>query len=236
MLQAFFHGLILALGLILPLGLQNIYLFNQGANQPSFKNALPSIITAIVCDATLIVCAVLGVTLVILAMPRLEIFILLIGFVFLLYMGFAAWVREPLQAFAGKQPLSARKQVLFTASVSLLNPHALLDSIGVIGTNSIRFLGMEKVAFMSACIMVSTLWFFGLTFAGHSLKKLDKQGGILAYLNKVSALLIWSVAAYIGWLCLQQIIKGLADGIISNSMCYGGWFIFFGNGFCDGKL
>ena len=214
MLHAFFNGLVLALGLILPLGLQNIYLFNQGANQPSLKHALPSVITAIICDTTLIVCAVLGVTLIIMEMPRLEILILLIGFVYLLYMGFVTWLSVPQQAFAGQQPLSARKQVLFTASVSLLNPHALLDLIGVIGTNSIRFAGMEKMAFMSACIMVSILWFFGLAIAGHSLKKIDKQGSILAKLNKVSAVLIWSVAVYIGWLCYQQITEGLANGII----------------------
>lgn len=214
MLHAFLNGLVLALGLILPLGLQNIYLFNQGANQPSLKHALPSIITAIICDATLISFAVLGVTLVLMAMPRLEAFILVIGFIFLLYMGFVTWVSEPHQAFAGKQPLSARKQILFTASVSLLNPHALLDSIGVIGTNSIRFFGMEKVAFMSACILVSTLWFFGLVIAGQSLKKIDKRGNILARLNKGSALLIWSVAVYIGWLSYQRIMEGIANGII----------------------
>lgn len=32
----------------------------------------------------------------------------------------------------------------FAASVSLLNPHAILDTIGVIGTNSIQYIGSEN--------------------------------------------------------------------------------------------
>ena len=49
MLQPLIHGLLLALGLILPLGAQNVFVFNQGANQKISK-ALPVIITAGLCD------------------------------------------------------------------------------------------------------------------------------------------------------------------------------------------
>ena len=60
------HGVILAFGLIIPLGLQNIFIFNQGATQPNLKKALPSIITASLCDTTLIILSILGVSLLIL--------------------------------------------------------------------------------------------------------------------------------------------------------------------------
>ena len=33
MVTAIIHGFILAIGLILPLGAQNVFIFNQGANQ-----------------------------------------------------------------------------------------------------------------------------------------------------------------------------------------------------------
>lgn len=36
MLEAFIHGALLAFGLILPLGIQNIFIFNQGATQKRF--------------------------------------------------------------------------------------------------------------------------------------------------------------------------------------------------------
>ena len=52
MLQAILHGVLLAIGLILPLGAQNIFVFNQGANQTKFRRALPAIITAGLCDSS----------------------------------------------------------------------------------------------------------------------------------------------------------------------------------------
>ena len=44
MLQPIVHGVLLALGLILPLGAQNVFVFNQGANQKKFTKVLPVII------------------------------------------------------------------------------------------------------------------------------------------------------------------------------------------------
>lgn len=46
MVTAIIHGFILAIGLILPLGAQNVFIFNQGANQPKYRYVLPAIITA----------------------------------------------------------------------------------------------------------------------------------------------------------------------------------------------
>ena len=39
--EAILHGIILAFGLIVPLGVQNVFVFNQGALQPTFMRALP---------------------------------------------------------------------------------------------------------------------------------------------------------------------------------------------------
>ena len=44
--EAILHGIILAFGLIIPLGVQNVFVFNQGALQPKFSRALPVVITA----------------------------------------------------------------------------------------------------------------------------------------------------------------------------------------------
>ena len=35
MSEAIIHGIILAFGLIIPLGVQNVFVFNQGASQPN---------------------------------------------------------------------------------------------------------------------------------------------------------------------------------------------------------
>lgn len=60
MVTAIIHGFILAIGLILPLGAQNVFIFNQGANQPKYRYVLPAIITAGLSDSLLIIIAVVG--------------------------------------------------------------------------------------------------------------------------------------------------------------------------------
>lgn len=203
MIYAFIYGIILALGLIVPLGVQNIFIFNQGANQRHFLHAMPSVLTAILCDTILIICAVLGISVIVLAIPWLKTTILTIGFCFLTYMGWVTWHNKPTKLQEKKKPLSAKKQIIFAASVSLLNPHALLDTIGVIGTSSLQFVGNEKWIFTSACIFIYVCWFFGLSVMGHFLHRLDKTGRWLQMINKISSIIIWTIACYIGWLLIK---------------------------------
>ena len=61
MSEAVIHGFLLAIGLILPLGAQNVFVFNQGANQSKLIKAFPAVITAGICDSILISLAVIGV-------------------------------------------------------------------------------------------------------------------------------------------------------------------------------
>jgi L-lysine exporter family protein LysE/ArgO len=203
MIYAFIYGALLALGLIVPLGVQNIFIFNQGANQHHFLHAMPSVFIATLCDALLIICSVLGVSVIVLAIPWLKTTMLVIGFCFLTYMGWVTWRHKPTKLQEGKKPLSAKKQMIFSASVSLLNPHALLDTIGVIGTSSLQFMGHEKLIFTFACIFTSACWFFSLSVAGHFLHRFDKTGRWLQIMNKLSAIIVWAIAIYIAWLLIK---------------------------------
>jgi L-lysine exporter family protein LysE/ArgO len=67
MLSVIIHASLLAFGLILLLGVQNVFIFNQGAIQPTFKKTLPAIITASLCDTLLISAAILGVSVIVLS-------------------------------------------------------------------------------------------------------------------------------------------------------------------------
>ncbi|MGF9820245.1 LysE/ArgO family amino acid transporter [Brevibacillus agri] len=196
MLEAILHGFVLAFGLILPLGAQNVFVFNQGAAQPTLWRAAPVVLTAAACDALLILLAVLGVSLVVLTVAWLKTVLYVIGVCFLLYMGYLTWRSRPSLDNGEKASFSAKKQMMFAASVSLLNPHAILDTIGVIGTSSLSYAGAEKWGFTIACILVSCLWFFGLSVTGRIMGKLDRSGSLLRSLNIVSALIMWGVAAY----------------------------------------
>ncbi|WP_289138246.1 LysE/ArgO family amino acid transporter [uncultured Brevibacillus sp.] len=196
MIEAILHGLVLAFGLILPLGAQNVFVFNQGAAQPTIWRALPVVITAFLCDMLLILLAVLGVSLVVLTVSWLKTVLYAVGVCFLLYMGYLTWRSRPTTDNSEAQQFSAKRQVMFAASVSLLNPHAILDTIGVIGTSSLSYTGAEKWGFTIACIIVSCLWFFGLAIAGRTAGRLDRSGRLLRCLTIISAIIMWGLALY----------------------------------------
>lgn len=196
MIQAIIHGVILAFGLILPLGAQNVFVFNQGALQPKLTRALPVVITAGICDTILIVAAVSGVSLLILTFEWLETIIIGIGILFLLYIGISLWRSNSSLAKHEGERYSPRRQIIFAASVSLLNPHAILDTIGVIGSNALSYTGDERMAFTIATILVAWCWFFGLALTGRLIGRLDTSGTFINLLNKISAVVVFGVACY----------------------------------------
>ncbi|KZE36391.1 lysine transporter LysE [Bhargavaea cecembensis] len=198
MLTALFHGIILAFGLILPLGVQNVFIFNQGATHRKFSRALPAVVTAGICDMLLILLAVMGVSLIVFSFAWLKNLIFLVGFVFMVYMGWSIFKSAPGSGKGRREALSPKQQILFAASVSLLNPHAILDLIGVIGPSSLAYEGEQLVVFTVACISVSFLWFFGLAIAGRLIGGFDTDGKIIRRLNQISAFIIWGIAAYLG--------------------------------------
>ena len=195
MIEAVLHGIVLAIGLILPLGAQNVFVFNQGALQPKLVRALPVVVTAGVCDTILIVAAVSGVSLLILTFYWLETVIFAVGILFLLYIGISLWPSTP-SSVEEAERFSPKKQILFAASVSLLNPHAIIDTIGVIGSNALSYSGEARFAFTLTTIIISWCWFFGLALAGRMLGKMDTSGKFIGMLNKISAVVVWGVAVY----------------------------------------
>lgn len=197
MISAAIHGFILSFGLILPLGVQNVFIFNQGAIQPRWIYVLPVVLTASICDTLLISVAIVGVSAVVLGITWVKVTLIGIGIVFLTFMGYSTWKSKPRAEGKPVESFTPGKQIVFAASVSLLNPHAIMDTIGVIGTSSLSYMGPAKITFMITCILVSWLWFFGLSLAGRVIGKLDQSGRFILMLNKLSALIMWATAIYL---------------------------------------
>jgi len=205
--QAFIYGVILAFGLILPLGVQNIFIFNQGAIQPKLRYAMPCVLTAFICDTILIIASVAGVSVIVLTIGWLKTLIFITGFIFLLYMGFSTWNSSSQSDTSAIKALSPKRQIVFALSVSILNPHAIIDSVAVIGSNSLNFTGNERISYTIACILVSFFWFIILSLTGHFIHRMDSSGSFIRIINKISALIIWGVACYTGYQLVQDIFN-----------------------------
>lgn len=187
---AFLNGFLLALGLILPLGAQNSFVLNQSSREHNYWRTLPIVLTAALSDTLLILLAVFGVSLILMQFFWLRIGLLIFGVLFMLYVGWTSWrATYTLQVDSDNQNhWSTKRKIIFALSVSILNPYAILDTVGVIGTSSILYLGFAKIAFISACIFISWLWFFALAAFGRVLRRFEK---IYQYQGKISALIIW---------------------------------------------
>jgi L-lysine exporter family protein LysE/ArgO len=98
LITAFLHGYILALGLILPLGPQNVFVFNQGAAHRDFVRALPVVLAASCSDTLLILAAVMGVSLMVLTFAWVKLALASVGVVFLLLVGWNTWRTRPAAA------------------------------------------------------------------------------------------------------------------------------------------
>jgi L-lysine exporter family protein LysE/ArgO len=195
-MEAILHGMLLAFGLILPLGVQNVFIFTQGATQPSIIKALPAAVTAAICDTLLILFAVFGLSVLVLQLEWLRLVLMITGILFLTYMGYTVWNSKPGRHEQG-EPLPLKKQIVFALSVSLLNPHAILDTVGVIGTSALRYTGLEQILFTAACITISWCWFFAMVFAGASIRKINGSGSVMNIFNRCSAIFIWCTAIYL---------------------------------------
>ncbi|SEK52185.1 LysE/ArgO family amino acid transporter [Paenibacillus sp. OK003] len=192
------HAVVLAFGLILPLGVQNVFIFNQGMSQRSYARALPAIVTAGLSDTLLIGAAVGGVSLILLQWPLLASLLYAGGSVFLLYMAWSIW-RSSGPANSSAAVLSAGRQIAFAASVSLLNPHALLDTVAVIGTSSLQYEGVARFYFAITAALVSWVWFLGLAGAGRLVGRTDRTGRVSVFFNRLSAIVMVGMAGMMLW-------------------------------------
>lgn len=199
MLVAFIHGFVLAFGLIIPLGIQNMFVFSQGAVHQRWARALPAVFTAAICDTLLITIAVMGVSVVVLQITWFRYLLTVGGLFFLVYMGWLTWHAAPqAERVEVSEQWPSRRQIVFAASVSLLNPHAILDTIGVIGTSSLHY-GQwpERLCFAAACILVSWIWFSVLMALGHVAKKWPHMRFLQQNINRISALIMWGCGLYL---------------------------------------
>lgn len=167
-MPVYINGLLLGLSLITALGPQNIFLIKQGARR---HHAFLSASICFFCDVILVVASVAGLNHVLELHPTLTVWITCFGSLFLLYYGLGAIKRA---ALPGGKPLdnsvtkvSGRLQILLLAlSFSLLNPHAIIDSLIIIGGGSAQFPD-HKFSFLLGVLTASFIWFSSLTFTTH---------------------------------------------------------------------
>jgi len=204
LISTFFYGMIFALGLIVPLGPQNLFVLSQGINNKSSKERLIVASCAALCDTLLIVLAIGGVSLLVFSFAWLKATILTTGVIFLVFLGWQSWKKNSKSVAAKSivQPKAASLTHLISIILllSLLNPYALIDTVVTIGSVSVGYEGIYKYIFALGCIFTSWCWFYFLIFIG---RRIDRFAFIRQYEGKLSAIIMWLAAVYLVYIALS---------------------------------
>lgn len=193
MFAAYAAGLVLGFGLITPIGAQNLFVVGQGI-AAGLPRALWAVAAAGFCDTLLITLGAAGVSGLLGSFPVVRTALLAAGAVFLGYLGAQA-LRACGDRIDGGQPAgnSVRQIVARTASVSLLNPHAILDTVGVIGTAVAAQASHSRFLFAVGTVTASWLWFL-LLAAGAAQFRHYLTGQAAIWFDRISGVIMLGFA------------------------------------------
>jgi L-lysine exporter family protein LysE/ArgO len=201
---ALINGIILGIGLVFPLGPQNTFIFRTGAIETKAIRICLIVLLAAVCDALLVLSAVLGSSW-ITHVKALKTLLVLVGILFLLYFAYKLWI-DTISENSGEEQDSwgLAKQLLFCLSVSIINPHAIIDTFVVIGAVATEYSHSGKLWLASGCILADTIWFCSLAGVGFMIKKSKNNRMILKFINRLSALIMFYFAINLFWYFLNN--------------------------------
>ena len=166
----FVFGLLFGLATAFPVGVQSFVVMNQGLRF-GYPRVLTGIITASLCDTLLILLGAAGAS-ALLAGAGERVPVILIGVAFLAVFGILAF-RAPPEEEAGevKSVGSPLAMIAQTVGVSLFNPHAVLETVGILGGAIAAQSTENRIEFACGVIAASWVWFLMMGFGGSVLQR-----------------------------------------------------------------
>lgn len=196
MLFAYSTGLMLSFSLILAIGSQNAFVLRQGILR---QHVGPIVLFCAVADTILIIIGVFGLPLLIAD------FVMQIGP--WAFGGAAVWlfgygVIRVCDLFNNKvleidaRPVASLWTTLgAAAALTFINPHVYLDTVVLIGTISLKFTGVDKLAFGAGAATASFVFFPALGCGGYLLSDIMRQPRAWRVLNGIIAVIMFVLAA-----------------------------------------
>ena len=175
MFSAFLSGFMLGGGLIIAIGAQNAFILRQGILR---QHVFTLCLICALSDAFLILLGVFGLGALIEQSTTLIILITLAGVLFLLSYSVLAFYRamRPSQMDVSHQKAGGLKAAILTClAFTFLNPHVYLDTVVLIGSISLQFQDVAKVAFAIGAVCASFIWFYALGYGARILEPLFKN-------------------------------------------------------------
>ena len=185
---SYIQGLLLGFSLIIAIGAQNLFVFNQGLIG---KYVMIVCLFCSLSDTLLILIGYSGLYLIIENNVILQNFLILIGFLWLLGYGVLK-IREGMY-FDQESNLDFQishtnnrnlyKTILAISGITWLNPHVYLDTVFLIGSISNSVQSEKQFSFLLGAISSSFLFFFFLGYMGFKIGPLIKSPNLWKKIN-----------------------------------------------------
>ena len=192
----YLRGILVGFAFVAPIGMQNIYMFNNALSNKMSKALLYNFLVWF-CDALFSFAAFYGIGALISANEIVKIIVMLVGGALTSYIGFNI-IRSAKQTAIGsdsrKQTL---KQALMTALiVSWGNPQAMIDGTMMLGASRATLTFEQSILFITGVVTASFIWDHGITIGFNLLRdKLPKK--FLLAINLISGIIVAVYGLYL---------------------------------------
>jgi L-lysine exporter family protein LysE/ArgO len=164
----FLFGLLFGLATAFPIGVQSFVVMNQGL-RVGYPKVLVGIATASLCDSLLIVLGAAGASALLVAAGN-ERFLISMGVLFFFVVGVKTLRSSSEEETEVKSRSPTGTMVAQTVGVSLLNPHAVFETVGLLGGAIAIQAAEDRLGFAMGAISASWVWFFAVGFGASALR------------------------------------------------------------------
>lgn len=166
------EGFLLGLSLLTPIGPQNTFVLKNGLNRTFV--VLTPLMTSL-CDTVLILAGVFGCGQLLHEYKTVKLVLMVLGVVFLVLFSLKCFSnlfkKEKLKISGSSKMTSLKKVILYALGLTFLNPHAMLDTLVIIGSVATSYELTEALYFTFGLISSSFVWFFSLSFFASGFSK-----------------------------------------------------------------
>ncbi|MCG9684571.1 LysE/ArgO family amino acid transporter [Vibrio sp. Isolate23] len=190
------QGFGLGASMIIPIGVQNAYVLNQGIKR---NHHLTTATICSVLDVIFISLGVFGGGALLSQNETLLTVVTLGGIAFLTFYGLLSLksARQSDQMSESTHQVAARGRravILGALAVTVLNPHLYLDTVVILGSIGGQFEGQDRMAFALGTILASFVWFYTLSIGAAKLGPTLSKPKVKQGIDIAIALMMFSIA------------------------------------------
>lgn len=192
----YLRGILVGFAFVAPIGMQNIYMFNNALSNKMSKALLYNFLFWF-CDALFSFAAFYGIGALISANEIVKIIVMLVGGALTSYIGFNIIRSAKQTAIGSDSKKQTLKQALMTALiVSWGNPQAMIDGTMMLGASRATLTFEQSILFITGVVTASFIWDHGITIGFNLLRdKLPKK--FLLAINLISGIIVAIYGLYL---------------------------------------